>query len=377
MNFIFFTGSYAFQAITDAIYVSRDLPLGNLEYIKYGFMFLSVLFYFFQIFFSKLNNKQWIYKYEMIKIILTIVFFLLVTSILSIATGEYSSQAPLLIIKYMLSIIYAFGVLNVFNFEDIYKCMAIILFISIFGYTLEVGIENFTISNLNSISYSNSYSPFESHYFADVSIAMFAFFMYYPDKYKILKYISFIFALFTFKRLTVSFALFLVFSPLFYDFNMKLNKKILFFWKSSFVVATIAYYWLLLPTSSSLFFKLFNQSSNAFTLGRSYRLNQLINSNFTSYGLGSIIDFFGIGLEMELISIFVEMSIIGLIIFVFNYMGIARNNVYCVIYITYVFLNLLTSHSLGNVFGWILIFVITGCINYVKKNQGKLVTKVL
>ena len=245
------------------------------------------------------------------------------------------------------------------------------LVFSFIGYILEIGIDKFNISNILSIDFLNSYSPFESHYSAGTSIAMCAFFMYYR-KNKVLGLLSLIFAFLTFKRAAVLFAILLLILPRIINVNKELGRKYINVIKIIFIFLTLIYFWLLLPTSSDIFFDIFGETQSNFTMTRSDFLNTLLNMGFKSSGFGSITDVLGRGLEMDLISIFLETTIVGLIIFINGYWNCSGNTIYTVIYMFFQFSNLLTSHSLTNSFNWILAFLIIGCISYKKKEEFRI-----
>ncbi len=364
INILLFILMYAFRSFTDAIYVSKGIESNFLINVKYLILGVAILFGIFQL---KYKKEKTIYNKELVNIIIVISTFVIISSVMIIITENFYSSFIESIIKLSLPIVYVYLLLNIMDFEDIYKCMCGALIFSFIGYVLEIGINNFTISNFLKIDFIHSYSPFESHFSAGTAIAMCTFFMYYR-KNKILKYLSLIFAIFTFKRMAVIFALVLLFLPKFIDVNKNLKEKYKNIIKVIFVIFTLVYFWLLTPQSNIFFEKIFGESQTSVTMGRSDFLQSLLNMDFVSSGYGSISNLFGKGLEMDLISIYLETTIIGLIVFINGYWNCAGNKVYTFVYMTFQFLNLLTSHSLSNSFNWILAFLIIGCISY-KKNQ--------
>ena len=364
INILLFILMYAFRSFTDAIYVSKGIESNFLINVKYLILGVAILFGIFQL---KYKKEKTIYNKELVNIIIVISTFVIISSVMIIITENFYSSFIESIIKLSLPIVYVYLLLNIMDFEDIYKCMCGALIFSFIGYVLEIGINNFTISNFLKIDFIHSYSPFELHFSAGTAIAMCTFFMYYR-KNKILKYLSLIFAIFTFKRMAVIFALVLLFLPKFIDVNKNLKEKYKNIIKVIFVIFTLVYFWLLTPQSNIFFEKIFGESQTSVTMGRSDFLQSLLNMDFVSSGYGSISNLFGKGLEMDLISIYLETTIIGLIVFINGYWNCAGNKVYTFVYMTFQFLNLLTSHSLSNSFNWILAFLIIGCISY-KKNQ--------
>ena len=358
---------YAFRSFTDAIYVSKGIESNFLINVKYLILGVAILFGIFQLKYKKEKN---IYNKELLNVLTVIITFIFISLIMIIISGNFYSSLIEKTVKLILPIIYIYLILNIMKFEDIYKCMCGSLILSFLGYILEIGINNFTISNFFKIDFSHSYSPFESHYSAGTAIAMCAFFMYYR-KNKIFEYFSLIFAILTFKRMAVLFALLLLFLPKFINVNKDIKTKYKNIIKIIFVALTLLYLWLLMPQSSKLFENIFGENQTSMTMGRSDFLHNLMNMNFVSSGYGSIANTLGRGLEMDLISIFLETTIIGLIVFVNGYWNCAGNKVYTYLYMMFQFLNLLTSHSLSNSFNWILAFLIIGCITYKKEENFK------
>ena len=367
LNIFLFILMYAFRSFTDALYVSKGIESNFIINVKYIILIIAIIFSVFQL---KYKKEKLIFKKEFFNIIFVVLSIVVISLVMFLISDKIYMSFFERIIKLVLPIIYVFLLINLLDFKDIYTCMCGVLLLSFVGYIIEIGIDKFNISNILSIDFLNSYSPFESHYSAGTSIAMCAFFMYYR-KNKLLELLSLIFAIFTFKRVAVLFAILLLILPRIINVNKELNKKYINIIKIIFVFLTLVYFWLLLPSSSDIFFDIFGETQSKFTMTRSDFLNTLLNIGFKSSGLGSITDILGRDLEMDLISIFLETTIVGLIIFINGYWNCSGNKVYTVIYMLFEFSNLLTSHSLTNSFNWILAFLIIGCISYKKKEEFK------
>ncbi len=370
INISLFILMYAFRSFTDAIYVSKGIESNFLINIKYVVLGVAILFGIFQL---KYKKEKTIYNKELFNIIIVITTIVVISLVMMIISGRQYSSFLEGIIKLLLPVIYVYLVLNLFEFKDIYKCMCVTLILSFIGYILEIGINKFTINNFMKIDFLHSYSPFESHFSAGTSIAMCAFFMYYR-KNKLFKYMSILFAILTFKRMAVIFALLLLFLPRIIDVNKNIKRKYKNIIKIIFIILTLGYFWLLTPQASVTFEKFFGQSQTSMTMGRSDFLQSLLNMNFVSSGYGSISNTLGRGLEMDLISIYLETTIIGLIVFINGYWNCAGNKGYTFIYMMFQLLNLLVSHSLSNSFNWILAFLIIGCISYKRDKKFEIKT---
>lgn len=224
------------------------------------------------------------------------------------------------------------------------------------------------------INFSSSYSPFESSFAAGASIAFCSYFMYYR-KNKFFTIFSLLFAILTFKRLAVVFAIVLVFLPKLIDVNKNVNKVTKIIMPIFFIVMTLVYFKLLLPQNKKIFYKIFGESQDAFTMGRSGFLREYLHKKIYYPGLGATTAILGKGLEMDLIRIYLETTIVGLFAFTCGYWKCAGNTRYTYIYMTFIFLNLLTSHSLSNSFNWILSLITIACITYKKKENYTLFRK--
>lgn len=220
------------------------------------------------------------------------------------------------------------------------------------------------------LDFKSSYSPFESSFAAGASVAFCVFFTYYR-KNRVITIFSLIFAILTFKRLAVLFAIFMFIVPYFIDVNKKVDNKYKNFIKVVFIILTVLYYQMLLPQNSNIFQSIFKESQDKFTMGRSSFLRDLLAKEYVCSGLGSTSEIIGKGLEMDLIRILLETSGLGLIIFIFGYWECAGKNIYTYLYMLFQFLNLLTSHSLGNPFNWILSLITIFCITYKKQENFK------
>lgn len=369
INIILFVLIYAFRSFTDAIYVSKGINSNFLINVKYILIAIAIVYCILQ--FKKEEKK---FKKEFYSILKTVLILFIISIVAVILNGEFYSSILENCFKMILPIIYVFCFINVMDMESIYKCMCGTLIFSIIGYIIEIGVNNFSIANLSLIDFSKSSSPFESSFASGASIAFCAFFCYYR-KNKFFMILSFLFAFFTFKRLSVIYAIFLLIFPYIANPNKEIKNKTKIMCIILFIIGTLVYMNLLMPENSNLFYKIFGESQDSYTMGRSGFLRTLIYGNYHWSGLGTTTDFLGKGLEMDLIRIYLETTIVGLIVFVVGYWNCSGNNRYTFIYMLFQFLNLLTSHSLSNSFNWILAFLTIACITYQKKEKFKLKPK--
>ena len=74
-----------------------------------------------------------------------------------------------------------------------------------------------------------------------------------------------------------------------------------------------------------------------------------------NFGIGACEAHLGRLLEMDLIQLLIEVSVVGLAVFSVCYWRVAGRTLYCVVYMAFQFLNMLTSHSLAGGFVWLIL----------------------
>ena len=366
INAILFVLIYAFRSITDAVYVSKGIEGNFLINIKYFLIAIAIILCILQ-----LKKGKKIFSKEAKCIIITVVVLFVISMFAVLLNGKFYSSILENCFKLLLPVVYVYLFINVMDFKNIYRCMCFALMFTIVGYILEIGLNNFSIENIQLIDFTTSYSPFESSFAAGASIAFCAFFCYYRHN-KFFTILSFVFACFTFKRLSVIFAFLLLIFPYITNPEKKIGKNTKNITIVLFIIATLVYMQLLLPENSNLFKKVIGESQAAFTMGRSNFFHYLIFNNYSWSGLGTTTDFIGHGIEMDLIRIYLETTIIGLVVFVAGYWNCSGNNRYTYFLMLFQFLNLLTSHSLSNSFNWILTLLTIASITYLNKNSLEL-----
>ena len=351
---------FIFKTFTDVFYVAQDKS-SPIVFAKYLLLILGIYVSF--LMFVRKPNKLVVFKRETKTILLVVGVFSLFSLIRSIIAMNFSVDSIVGVMYILLAIVYAYCILNTLNFDDIYACMKIILITGVIGYVCEIGLDNFNIANILKSSFLDSYSPFESNYTASLSIIMCSFFAYYRKERKWL-IISILFTLLTFKRSYMLFAFIYLCIPIICNINKRVYKYIFYIISITFIAATFCIIWLYLPQNQDLFIKIFGVTASKFSSGRSDLLRTLISHNYVSSGYESSNTFLGRGLEMDLVKIYFELGILPLIVFIFSYFKITKNNWFCFLIMLQNMINFLTSHSLSSAFNWSLRFITIGCILY-------------
>lgn len=330
---------------------------------KYLITFLTFGGCFIQVMKEIKRKGKVFYTYEIRRMIVIVTVFVVISLIKIYQTKNFTSKSFEEIMQIAIPFIYTFFIINFMNVKDISKFMKIALIIYIIAYVFSIGISRFTISNFLSISFAESYSPFESAPFAEVASALSTYFIYYRKKHPVSATISFLFCFLVFKRILLLQAVILLIVSVTNKSNMKINNGILNLSKIIFIILPISLYYLLKQENVLLFEKIFRSHPGDFTMGRVYRLWFKLN-DFKSYGFGSTTDTLGYNLELDLIKIYIELGIIALIIFVCFYFDLCRGNLYSYIIVGAIFINLLFASCLTSTVGWIFRMVCIASIFY-------------
>lgn len=354
INIFIFVLMFFSKSITDALFVQYNIN-SPLTYIKY--VLLAVSFMLSILILYKKNIRSFNLFNETKSIIIMCISLMLISFFYSLSSMKFSFSSIYEVLTILVPCIYVFVFFNSLEHNGMYWCFLWVLLISILSYVFfEVGIENFTISNLKSISWDDSYSIFESHYTAALSFELALFFII-DDRKKIVTIISIVFCLFTFKRILIlGIIIAIIFKIIqkIFRFNFKSKKYSYLFFALSFTFLTIIYYYILRNNLLNLDFSALNK----ITMSRYSFFQRLYNSDYISYGLSSSTEFLEKNIEMDLIRYLFEIGPIGLAIFCVGMFKFSNRNSSGQMIMICNFLVLLTSHTLLEVFTWILIFII-------------------
>ena len=245
--------------------------------------------------------------------------------------------------------------------------MKILLVFALFLYVIEISVKDITLSDVRRISLIQSYSPFESYIFADFSLITFCFFAYFKSenqkKEYVWYYVSFLFVLFTFKRVLVLFAIVIFILEKSNVFYKKIPKYIISIMAILFFIGTMIYTQLLDKQTTLLLKEIVGIDLDKFTVGRQWYFSLIHNPVFISAGYGSsttkLIDILGPAkyLEMDLVKINIEVGVVGLGIFIWSYWKQIFNNVFSICVMFFIFMNMFFSHSLTTFQVWTLTLI--------------------
>lgn len=314
--------------------------------------------------FLRARREKILFLSEIKKFGIVFAYFALVSVYQIYHQGRYTFKTLEELLQLAIPFLFAFFVINELKFEEIMRIMKICLAVS-FGAYLYTQIPNLweLFENIALISYSGSYSPFESSDFAEMSAGLVVFFVYYRKKCPGWAVLSILFVFMTFKRVFLLQCLLILVVAV-----TGLSRVRLSIWVTRVsvliaVAATAIFNFLLQEKNAALFMRLFGMSSGDFTMGRSYRLWYKLN-HFKSFGFGSTSALLGQNLELDLIKILIEIGIVGLFLFVWCYFSLGRRNLYTYTVVGTMLLNLLFASGLTATVGWIARVIALGVILY-------------
>ena len=242
-------------------------------------------------------------------------------------------------------------------------------------------ISNLTLANIKTISFSKSYSPFES----GLSNAFYIFEFYYLVRNEKKKsFLSLFFTVLSLKRISMLFGILtFIIMPILKKMalkNIKINNTIFFLTVFVFVIITLLMNFAYQPEFANFIRTNYGIEINELTLDRYQRTSFIIeNKDKINQGLGSTTYFLenyyrvpakARNLHNDLLRILYECGIIGLISMLYFYFKAVKNNIFSFSLMISLFANSLFNHNFlgaGVAESWIVIYFVIYWINYENK----------
>lgn len=263
------------------------------------------------------------------------------------------------IFKIIMPAVMAYAVINVMNVQDIYKIMSILLILSFIAYLISI-LDIITISNIKQINFMTSNSPFESNFFSPTAMAFCLFFCFYR-KNTFFTVMSVFFTIMTFKRIMILYAIFLLFVGKIIQ-KKTISDKAVFIFGTAFLALSVFYIRLMSGKIPDIINEFIGIDVNAFAMGRSYFMRVIIR-DFKSFGyMSSTINYRS--MEMDIPMIYTEMGILSVIVLIYCFLNLVKNNMYNFLIIVFCLLELLTSHWLDIPYYWFVTYITIGCVTY-------------
>ena len=307
-----------------------------------------------------------------------ITFLFVITAVLQMING-FNSYAINEAVYYYTPLIFIIVYSQISDEQDVETILnyLFVLYVIVF-------LRNFagqlTLANLKSISFANSYSPFESE-LAFVFLIFECFYLYMGKRKNAI--ISLILCILSFKRISMLAAIgFFIFSK-WIVVKKAVNKKIVIVTTVVFVLLPVLTCLMLNDTLEAWFYQIFHVTLNEITLTRSSRIEAVINSGQIKYGLGSVTtyltkylnalhgsNFSNRNLHNDLVKIYLECGILGSIVFTYIYMKAASVSRMLFVMMCYIFFECYFNHlfGAGSTDIWILIYLIMSIAGMTTRN---------
>ena len=356
-NFSVFCETYHLKYILVLIVVFFDLIMINKHYGKIN---------------SRDNDK---YKYEFNNILKFIVIIFVISMALQIKNG-FNSFLFSEILYLLVPLVFSLMIIKTTN-KDVGQIINIIFYWYIILFFIK-NYSSFTINNIKTISFENSYSPFES----GLSNAFYLFEFYYLVKGDNKKaFFSMIFSFFSLKRISALFCIIqFITIPILKKSKIsgvKISKKMLVCSVIAFTVITLLMNLFYQPETASYFSNKFGINLNEITLDRYDRTYFIIeNIDRINQGLGSTTEFLtkyygktrlaARNLHNDLLRIYYECGIIGLISMIYYLFKMSQKNIYSFILMFSLLINSLFNHyflGAGVAESWIVLCLLIYWIN--------------
>lgn len=371
--------SFSFMEIFFLIIItSYAFDFGTIKYL------LTWIFIVFDIFLTLKNNN---FKYDLgscgktfIYILFGAIVLIAITILKQVNNGfhSYSINESIFLITPIAFTICLTKKMNVDKIETLMK-LSFIIFIIAFIYKFS---DVLSINNILSISFTNSYSPFESE-LAYLFLVYECFFIF--NKNNKFAIISMIMCILSFKRLCCIFSILIYIVSKFINIYKEVNIKIVVITTIIFVVLPIATCFAIDNNIEGYLYSKYRISLDEITLSRTQRIELVLNSNQIRYGLGSTTTYLTEklnsihdsnleqrNLHNDLVKFYLECGILGLAVLVFVYVKSFSKTKISFLMIIYILLECYFNHlfGAGTAYLWIIIyFFLAAQYKYGGKNE--------
>lgn len=333
----------------------------NYKYIFWIFSLVSglmpLLYYAFG--YKKDSKKVKWDTYTFFQISLVVVVFAVI-SICAIPFNGYHLFMWKDIFYIFMPAFYIFVIVNLDSSDNFDYYIHFIFWGFLLNFILIMKPSSFTLENFLSLSFVESYSPWESS-MSDVFFMCFVY--YYARKKRIHSILAGVFNVMAFKRLNLIFmVVFIILNP--FLKNKPVSKGVEFFVKTVFILSPV-FVTIVLSDSFAIWFEnQFGMDLNGFTMGRFNQLNQICDLEQNMTGLGMThymliqIGFDIHRLHCDMMRFLIETTIVGLFVFVNAYFNIAKRNQKSFFLMTSYFTVMVASTCIENTFYWFLLLII-------------------
>ena len=324
---------------------------------KYLFLAASLLVGFLPII---INEKKEKLNFERLKGNLPFTLFALTITVLSMIlfTTSIASYAFKTLIAIFFPMVYVTAISNVERDGDGEFYFDVMFYCSIAGFLAKFG-SSLTIANIMTISFTDSYSPYESDYAMYFTFL----FVYYIVKKKYVKaVISFVIGFLGFKRLNLVFMFFILGVRLLLK-NKKNPKWLIIAAQAFFILSPIVITFLASEEFNIWYDASHEVSFSDFTMGRLWQVQEVLKIDEPLYGLGAIKNYFVmnnyhvVDFHCDLLKVCIETTPIGLVLLVTQMFRLTKESIYAFLWICFIFGLMFSSTCIDSFIAWFMTYL--------------------
>lgn len=368
---------YKFTKITYFIFVFSWFLgdyTGNVhDDYKYGFWMISFLGAMMPILYYAVGYKRIGKKWDAytLKQILVVVAVFAIISICAMPFNGFHLLMWKDLFYILMPAWYVFTIINLDESPNLDYYVNLAFFAYVAYFVLGFGVQSFTLANFTSISFADSYSPWESG-MADVFGI--CFFYYYTRKQWGKCLVAGLLNFMSFKRMHLFFMVFYIFAEPFLK-NKPVPKVVVWIFKGVLILSPLFIYAAVSDSFANWFETTFDMSLNSFTTGRFNQINLIVDlgDNMTGLGMTHLMlvreGFVVKRLHCDILRFLIETTIAGLVVFVNSYLNIAKRNQKSFALMVFFMIIMVTSTCIENTFYWLLTFLVMESLQRIGGNK--------
>lgn len=327
---------------------------------KYAFWILSALCAILPLLYYGLGYKKRIEKWDtyLLKQVGMVSFVFAMISICAMPFNGFHLLMWKDLFYIFMPAFYVFVIINLDDSDNFDYYIDWIFYTFTINFILIAGIHSFTVSNFMSMSFADSYSPWESG-LADAYCI--CFYYYFMRKQWGKCIVSLILNIMSFKRLNLIFTVFVLLFGRFLK-DKPVPRPVRYIFKTILVVSPLLVYLATEDSFATWFESAFGMDLNGFTMGRFNQINFIndLDENMTGLGMTHLMlvqhDFDIKRLHCDVVRILLETTIVGLSVFVNNYVNIGKRNQKSFAIVVFFLIVMITSTCIENTYYWMAIY---------------------
>lgn len=366
-----------FMKITYAIF-ALSWCLGDItgnfhDDYKFGFWIISCLAAVMPMFYCALGYKKIKPKWDSYTTgqIMVVVFTFAAVSLFGMTVNGFHLFMWKDLFYLTMPALYVFCIVNLDESDNFDYYVDWIFYTFCFSFVYIAKITSFTPANFMSISFSASYSPWESG-LADAFLI--CFFYYYTRKQWKKCGLAIFLNILSFKRLHLVFMVIYMIIERFLK-NKPVPKSVEYIVKALFIISPLLVYAATEDSFANWFEASFGMDLNGFTMGRFNQINFIndLGENMTGLGMTHYMltkyDFAIHRLHCDILRILIETTVVGLVVFVNGFVNVARRNQKCFSLMVFFLVVMISSTCMENTYYWMLIYICIESIQRIAKKE--------